>query len=60
MDNFAQFLNQKVFKKAALFLTELSNDNPFCHQALLKPDLEKFLLEFNVNSENVDFYWTML
>ena len=59
-DNFAPLLNTNIFQKAADFLRELTNDNPYCHKSLLTADLHRFVAVFQVNQDNCEFYWLVV
>ena len=56
---FAPILTVRIFRRASLFLKELSNDNAFTRN-LLSQELTTFIQISVVTLENVDFYWNIL
>ena len=56
---FAPLLTIRIFRRASLFLKELSNDNPHT-RSLLSQELTTCVQSYVLNAENVDFYWNVL
>jgi len=58
-DQFAPILNPRIFRRASIFLKELSNDNHYT-QCLYSEELTTFIGAFVINKENIDFYWSVV
>lgn len=56
---FAPILTVRIFRRASLFLKELSNDNAFTRN-ILSQELTTFIQTSVVTLENVDFYWNIM